>query len=218
MISQHLWDTSMSCCLKKMCFPSIENWGLAAFRPGGGKPCVVFLSYWKNDSFLALWYLISKAFSILFLTSQLPLCCRLLSQLNQSPGNTLKPSAWFHTGDSIHWVRLPKVLLTSMHSNLISKHHSGLLLFLFSDSHKSSGNSQTSAFRDKKNGHKGQTERRFEGGKQEKRKEKNRNWTIEEGLIIAFCFFPPWDTHTHSYWAPLGLRSHWLPTEMVFVS
>lgn len=121
-----------------------------AFRTGCGKSCVVLWGYWKNDSFLALWYLISKAFFSLLLTSQLPLRCHLLSRLNQSPGNTVKPSAWFHTGDSIHWVRLPKVLLTSMLSNLFLKHHSGLLLLLFCDSHKSSsGNSRTSALRGK---------------------------------------------------------------------
>lgn len=67
--------------------------------------------------------------SILLLISQLPLCCRLLSQLNQSPGNTLKPSARFHLGYSVHRVRLPSDLLTSVHSNLILQRHSRLLLF-----------------------------------------------------------------------------------------
>ncbi len=62
----------------------------AAFRAGPGKPCVAFLGSWKNDSFLALWYLISKAFFSPLLTRPLQLHCSLLSQPNQSPGNTLK--------------------------------------------------------------------------------------------------------------------------------
>lgn len=62
----------------------------ATFRAGPGNPCVAFLGFWKNDSFLALWCLISKAFFSFLLTSLLPLHCRLLSRLNQSPGNTLK--------------------------------------------------------------------------------------------------------------------------------
>lgn len=59
-----------------------------------------------------------------------------------------KMSARFHLGDSIHRVKLPKVLLTGMHSNAISKHHSGLLSLLFVDPKNSSCNSKTSALRE----------------------------------------------------------------------
>lgn len=119
----------------------------AAFIAGSGRPGVAFLGFWENDSSLALWYFISKAFLSLLLASQLPLCRCLLSQLNQSPGNTVKTSAWFHLRDLIHRVRLPQVLLTSMHSNPFSNHHSGLLSFLFVDSLYSAGNSKTIALR-----------------------------------------------------------------------
>lgn len=119
----------------------------AAFRAGPGKPCVAFLGFWKNDSFLALWYLISKAFFSLLLTSQLQLRCRLLSRLNQSPGNTLKPVPGFTSEIQYTESDYQKVLLTSMHSNPISKPHRGLLLLLFVDSHNSSGNSKTLALR-----------------------------------------------------------------------
>lgn len=108
------------------------QWVPAAFRAGPGKPSTAFLGFWKKWLFPGF-----VAFDIksILQPSASPVSYRCAAAESVTWQHT-KTSARFHLGDSIHRVRLPKVLLTGMHSNPVSKRHNGLLLYLFVDSHK----------------------------------------------------------------------------------